>query len=75
MRNPPNVAQAGSYSEVSLFFKTEEENGLLLYAGSGRSGNNRPNQVSGTKRDVVVVVRSLIPMGILLYLYIFATNM
>ncbi|XP_053393780.1 laminin subunit alpha-like isoform X2 [Mercenaria mercenaria] len=44
LRNPPNVAQAGSYSQVDLFFKTNSENGLLLYAGSKRSATNKGNQ-------------------------------
>ncbi|XP_052778102.1 laminin subunit alpha-like [Mya arenaria] len=44
LRNPRNVAQAGSYSDVSLFFKTTDENGLLLYAGSEMSGSKKPNQ-------------------------------
>ena len=45
LRNPPSVDQAGSYSKVSLFFKTAAENALLLYAGSDRSGIGRANQV------------------------------
>ena len=45
LRNPPSVAQAGSYSKVSLFFKTVQENALLFYAGSDRSGISRVNQV------------------------------
>ena len=45
LRNPPNVAEAGSYSKVSLFFKTAAENALLFYAGSDRSGISRVNQV------------------------------
>lgn len=34
VRNPQNLEQAGSYTKLSLYFKTEERNGFLAYIGS-----------------------------------------
>ncbi len=41
LRNPKRIAQAGSYTKVSLFFKTNERNGFLAYIG--------PDQTSGSR--------------------------
>jgi laminin alpha 3/5 len=37
LRNPPNMANAGSYSKLSLYFKTNQENGFLAYVGPDAS--------------------------------------
>ena len=33
VRNPKNLQQAGSYNELSIFFRTDEPNGFLAYIG------------------------------------------
>ena len=33
VRNPQNLEQAGSYTKLSLYFKTKEANGFLAYIG------------------------------------------
>ncbi|KAL3869382.1 hypothetical protein ACJMK2_042067 [Sinanodonta woodiana] len=42
LRNPRSIEQAGSYSMVSLFIKTTQENGLLLYTGAETMSRQRP---------------------------------
>ena len=38
-RNPPKLEQAGSYSQLSLYFKTTQSDALLAYMG----GQPRPD--------------------------------
>jgi len=33
VRNPKNMLAVGSYSKISMYFKTEAEDGLLFYLG------------------------------------------
>ncbi|BFY99968.1 hypothetical protein BsWGS_03008 [Bradybaena similaris] len=50
LRNPPNLEDAGSYSKVSVFFKTTQPDALILYVGSNQNTHN-PN-TSRLKREV-----------------------
>ncbi|KAK6179097.1 hypothetical protein SNE40_011531 [Patella caerulea] len=44
VRNPANIEQAGSYSKVSFYFRTDNLNGLLLYLGGDqKSGRPEPD--------------------------------
>uniref|UniRef100_A0A0B7BNE7 Laminin subunit alpha n=1 Tax=Arion vulgaris TaxID=1028688 RepID=A0A0B7BNE7_9EUPU len=48
LRNPPNLEEAGSYSKVSVFFKSTQLDALLLYVGNNQntddSNVSRPGQ-------------------------------
>ena len=37
LRNPKNIANAGSYSKISLYFNTDQRNGFLAYVGPDAS--------------------------------------
>lgn len=37
VRNPVSLTQAGSYSKLSIYFRTKDSNGLLAYIGPDRT--------------------------------------
>lgn len=39
-RNPPKLYQAGSFSRLSLYFKTTQSDGLILYVGGEQPVEN-----------------------------------
>ena len=51
LRNPKNIAQAGSYTKLSIFFKTAERNGFLAYIGPDR--NSERKQTVRNQFDIV----------------------
>ncbi|KAK7100839.1 laminin subunit alpha-like isoform X2 [Littorina saxatilis] len=42
-RNPPQLDQAGSYTQLSLYFKTSQADALLAYVGGQRRAENLQN--------------------------------
>ena len=39
-RSPPQLEQAGSYTQLSLYFKTTQSDALLAYVGGQRRAEN-----------------------------------
>ena len=53
LRNPKSIAQAGSYTKLSIFFKTAERNGFLAYIGSDRTSERK--QTVNNQFDIVLI--------------------
>ncbi|XP_071119471.1 laminin subunit alpha-like [Haliotis cracherodii] len=46
LRNPANLEQAGSYTKISLFFKTTQEDGLLYYMGGDQRSGRQDDYIA-----------------------------
>ena len=56
VRNPSNLDQAGGYGQISMYFRTEDDNGFLAYVGpdaESRQQVSRNNYVAVFQVEVV----------------------